>query len=33
MDRICGMHGGEEAYRVLVWKPDGKRSLERQRCI
>ena len=28
----CGSYGGgERAYRVLVWKPEGKRPLERPR--
>jgi len=32
----CGMHGGGErclgVYRVLVWRPEGKRPLGRPRC-
>jgi hypothetical protein len=29
----CGRYGGKEsAYRVLVGKPDGKRTLGRPRC-
>jgi hypothetical protein len=27
----CGTHGGRGVYRVLVGKPEGKRSLERPR--
>jgi hypothetical protein len=33
MDRACNMNGGEEeAYRILVGKPEGKRPVARQRC-
>jgi hypothetical protein len=32
MGRACGTHGrGENMYRVLVGKPEGKRPLERPR--
>jgi hypothetical protein len=32
VSRACGTHGrGENAYRILVGKPDGKRPLKRPR--
>jgi hypothetical protein len=32
MGRACGSYGrGEEVYKVLVGKPEGKRPLERPR--
>jgi hypothetical protein len=33
MGRACSTNGGDEdTYRILVGKPEGKRSLERPRC-
>jgi hypothetical protein len=32
MGRACSKHGGQEnAYRIMVGKPEGKRPLERSR--
>jgi hypothetical protein len=33
MGQVCSTHGGEqEAYRILVGKPEGKSQLGRRRC-
>jgi hypothetical protein len=32
MGRVCNTNGEEDAYRVLVGKPEGKRSLGKPRC-
>jgi hypothetical protein len=33
MNKVCRTHGTErKTYRVLVWKPEGKRPLQRSRC-
>jgi hypothetical protein len=33
MDRSCSIHGEKRnAYRILVGKPEGRRTLERLRC-
>jgi hypothetical protein len=32
MGRTCSMYGGEERYRILMGKPEGRRPLGRCRC-
>jgi hypothetical protein len=33
MGEACGMYGEKRnAYRVMVWKPEGKRPLGSARC-